>query len=190
MIVIKKAMLTDDRNDSDRESITCSDMSFQSSCSRGKGHSCGRGFGGHRSSGGGRGCGRSRGRGHGRGCHKGRCRGQGKSKANSSNSDVDLQWTDQASDVTIQPFASVPGPTVTLPHSPLQIFLLFFTRAIVDLIVLETNRYAAQCLGNDSWKTCTEEILAYFGFCILMGINKLPDIYITGRQIHVFTMLQ
>ena len=103
---------------------------------------------------------------------------------------VDLQWSDQASDITIQPFPSVPGPTATLRHSPLQIFLLYFTRAITDLIVVETNRYAAQCLGNDTWKTCTEEIVAYFGFSILMEINKLPDIMITGQQIYVFTMLQ
>ena len=40
----------DDRNDSDRESITCSDISFQSSGSHSKGHSCGRGWGGQRSS--------------------------------------------------------------------------------------------------------------------------------------------
>ena len=75
-----------------------------------------------------------------------------------------MEWNDQASDVTIQPFVTVLGPTVTFPHSPLQIFLLFFTRAIINLIVVEANRYAAQCLGNNSWKTCTEDILAYFDF--------------------------
>ena len=45
----------DDRNGSDRESITCSYMSFQSSGSHSKGHSHGRGCGGHKSSRGGRG---------------------------------------------------------------------------------------------------------------------------------------
>ena len=134
------------------ENNTSSDMNLQSSGSRGKGRSRGRGCGGHRSSRGGRG--------RGRGYHRARCRGQG--KPDSSNNNVDLQWSDQASDVTIQPFASVPGPTVTLSHSPLQIFLLFFTRAIIDLIVGETNRYAAQCLGNDSWKTCTELLTLVF----------------------------
>ena len=105
-----------DRNDSDRESITCSDMSFQSSGSRGKEHSYIIGCGGHRRSGGGRG--------HGRGCHRARCRRRGKGKADSSNNDVDIQWTDQVSDITIQPFASVQGPTVTLPHSPLLLLFL------------------------------------------------------------------
>ena len=110
----------DDRNDSDRESITCSDMSFQSSGSCGKGHSCGRGCGGHRRSGDGSG----RGRGHGRGCHRARCRGRGKGKADSSNNDVDIQWTDLVSDITIQSFASVQGPTVILLHSPLLLLFL------------------------------------------------------------------
>ena len=39
------------------------------------------------------------------------------------------------------------------------------TRAAIDLTVVETNRHAAQCSGKNSWKTCTEEVLAYFGFC-------------------------
>ena len=48
----------------------------------GKGHSCGRGCGGHRRSG--------NGRGHGRGCHRAHCRGGGKGKADSSNNVVDI----------------------------------------------------------------------------------------------------
>ena len=44
-------------------------------------------------------------------------------------------------------------------------------------IVEETNRYAEQCLRgmNKQWSTDAEEIQAYFGFMILMGINKLPE---------------
>ena len=44
------------------------------------------------------------------------------------------------------------------------------TRAAIDLTVVETNRHAAQCSGKNSWKTCTEEVLAYFGFCKLLYI--------------------
>ena len=45
-------------------------------------------------------------------------------------------------------------------------------------IVEETNRYAAQCLeGSPSqWSTCEEELRAYFGFYILMGLVKQPEI--------------
>ena len=42
----------------------------------------------------------------------------------------------------------------------------------------ETNRYAEQCLRgkNKVWSTTVEEIRAYMGFTILMGINRLPEI--------------
>ena len=55
--------------------------------------------------------------------------------------------------------------------------LLFFTSTIMDLIVVETNRYATTCIG-DSWEPITpEELCAYFGFMMLMGLVKLPSIY-------------
>ena len=46
------------------------------------------------------------------------------------------------------------------------------------MIVDETNRYAEQLLqGTDKvWSTTKEEIHAYMGFMILMGINHLPEI--------------
>ena len=46
------------------------------------------------------------------------------------------------------------------------------------MIVEETNRYAEQCLRqrNKQWSTTAEEVRAYFGFLILMGINRLPEI--------------
>ena len=52
----------------------------------------------------------------------------------------------------------------------------------VDLIVEETNRYASQSLSNNpphlaTWKNvCKEELKAYFGVCVIMGINQLPRI--------------
>ena len=65
-----------------------------------------------------------------------------------------------------------------LPHDPLGLFSLFFDDDLVSLIVDETNRYAEQSLqGTDKeWSTNAEEIRAYFGFMILMGINRLPEI--------------
>ena len=147
-------------------------MNFQSSGSRGKGRSCGRGCGGHRSSGGGKG--------HDRGRHRSCCRGQGKGKADNSNNDVDVQWSDQASDVTIQPFASVLGPTVNLPHSPLQIFLLFFTRAIIDPIVVETRNQQICCsvFRKRKLENLYRENITLLCFLYANGINKLPYIYI------------
>ena len=48
----------------------------------------------------------------------------------------------------------------------------------MSLIVNETNRYAEQTLQgtNKEWSTNEEEIQAYVGFMILMGINHLPEI--------------
>ena len=60
----------------------------------------------------------------------------------------------------------------------LGIFSLFFDDNLVGMIVEETNRYAEQCLRETN-KQCTanaEEIRAYIGFMILMGINHLPEI--------------
>ena len=69
------------------------------------------------------------------------------------------------------------GPRITIPASIKEIFFLFFTSTIMDLIVVETNRYATTCIG-DSWEPITpEELCAYFGFMMLMGLVKLPSIY-------------
>ena len=48
----------------------------------------------------------------------------------------------------------------------------------MSLIVDETNRYAQQSLQgtNKVWETDADEIRAYMGFMILMGINQLPEI--------------
>ena len=72
------------------------------------------------------------------------------------------------------------GPAVTLPSSPLQVFRLFFTSTILQLIITETNRYALLCLGQEKYQMCEqvneEDILAYFGIMIVMGLIKLPAI--------------
>ena len=48
------------------------------------------------------------------------------------------------------------------------------------MIVQESNRYAEQVMGQERYSQWTKitlpELRAYMGFCILMGINKLPCI--------------
>ena len=67
-----------------------------------------------------------------------------------------------------------------LPSSLLNIFLLFFTRDILQHIVDETNSYARLCMGDLKYKTwdkvLIDELLAYFGFMLLMGLVQLPSI--------------
>ena len=59
------------------------------------------------------------------------------------------------------------------------IFFLFFTSSVLEHIVTESNRYAQECKGElfATWQPITvEELLAYVGFMILMGIVWLPRI--------------
>ena len=72
------------------------------------------------------------------------------------------------------------GPTVYIPANPLCCFSLFFYDDLIDTIVLEKNRYAEQVYSSQEtpahWRTNAEEIHAYFGFFILMGIIHLPEV--------------
>ena len=59
-------------------------------------------------------------------------------------------------------------------------FELFFSDDLLDIIVEESNRYAAQVMGDEcyrEWRKIThEEVKAFFGFSILMGIDHLPSV--------------
>ena len=77
----------------------------------------------------------------------------------------------------MSPCTAEVGPAVPVSASPVELFGLFFTDDLLATIVRETNRYARQCLPDDKhWATNSNEIRAYLGFCILMGINKLPEL--------------
>ena len=57
--------------------------------------------------------------------------------------------------------------------------MLVFTQELMGTIATETNRYAQVCLGEryETWECVTvEELYAYFGFLILMGMINLPSI--------------
>ena len=80
----------------------------------------------------------------------------------------------------IKQFISTTGPTVDIPQSPLEVFELFFSDDLLDIIVEESNRYASQVMGDEryrEWRKIThEEVKAFFGFSILMGIDHLPSV--------------
>ena len=100
-------------------------------------------------------------------------------KSNSYNNYyIALGWSSVSSRVVVDPFSEPVGPTVTMPDSSLQIFSLFFTRSVIDHLVRETNRYAEQCLADTDkeWHTNCDEMRAYLGFNILMGIVHEPEI--------------
>ena len=90
------------------------------------------------------------------------------------------KWTETLESHVRQPFTFKTGATVPISSEPIDIFRLLFTDYLLDDIVHQTNLYAAQVMDEHQvvkWVEVTiEEILAYFGFCILMGIVKLPSI--------------
>lgn len=86
-------------------------------------------------------------------------------------------WSTDTVNPTIHPFTSAVGPTVPVPSSPLEVFQLFLTANLVEEIVDQTNRYAEEIMDPEAfslWNPITnEDIQAFIGFSILMGINIL-----------------
>ena len=80
----------------------------------------------------------------------------------------------------MSPFVQPVGPSNILPPTVLEIFQLFFTSALMATVVEQTNIYAHQVLGDSAegrWTDVTpEDMWAFLGFVILMGINRLPQI--------------
>ena len=89
-------------------------------------------------------------------------------------------WSTDARPVQVCDFSGQAGPNVPLSAYCLDVFSLYFDDEVMDLVVAETNLYADQVRSSKNlrkvWTTNREEIRAYFGFMILMGINKLPEI--------------
>ena len=101
-----------------------------------------------------------------------------------ATSTLPTSWSSSLKQVNIREFTSPVGPTVDIPASPLEAFELFFTTDLLQRIVEESNRYARQVMGerSDAWNEMTlNDLKAYLGFHILMGINHLP---VNPRQYH------
>jgi hypothetical protein len=60
-------------------------------------------------------------------------------------------------------------------RDPITIFSLFFTPAILNLMVTSTNSYAAR-YHNKHWRPlCLPELYVFIGCLIYMGIHQLPN---------------
>ena len=85
-----------------------------------------------------------------------------------------------SSPVTVEPCTVPCGPTIPVSRDPLEMFSYFFTDDLLSHIVRETNRYAAQYLAatnsTTSWETTIDELKAYLGFMVVMGLNNLTEI--------------
>ena len=86
-------------------------------------------------------------------------------------------WSTDLEDVDISPFIQRVRP---FSASVLEIFQLFFTTTLMATIVGETNHYARKVLGESAgakWEDVVEEDLwAFLGFALPMGINRLPQL--------------
>ena len=64
-----------------------------------------------------------------------------------------------------------------------------FTTSVLDHIVYHSNKYTSECLGEkfSTWQQITvDELLAYMGFMILMGIVQLPAIQDYWKTTSIF----
>lgn len=93
--------------------------------------------------------------------------------------DSEPEWTTTFKRNPINSSSPV-GPAVAISKSPLEVFQLFFTPELLDMIVKETNKYAEQVMGDEKfskWKKMdVAELKALLGFKILMAMNHLPSI--------------
>ena len=90
------------------------------------------------------------------------------------------RWTTTLTANTINPFTSTVGPAVAISKLPMEVFELFFTSDLLDIIVKETNDYAKLVMEDEKFGKCMQvdvpELKALLGFKILTAINNLPSI--------------
>uniref|UniRef100_A0A1X7TU52 PiggyBac transposable element-derived protein domain-containing protein n=1 Tax=Amphimedon queenslandica TaxID=400682 RepID=A0A1X7TU52_AMPQE len=58
-----------------------------------------------------------------------------------------------------------------------KVFLLLFTSAKMEYIIMETNSYASRCMGEEKYekweRISSDDMNAYFGIMIIMGLTRL-----------------
>ena len=99
-----------------------------------------------------------------------------------SKGDEAVEWTDHLHNIHLEGFTLPVGITFEIGNEAreLDVFKKFFNDEILNVIVRETNRYARQKLAGealDKWQHVTlEEIKAFLGVSVVMGVNILPSI--------------
>ncbi|KAK3724589.1 hypothetical protein QZH41_006354 [Actinostola sp. cb2023] len=96
----------------------------------------------------------------------------------------DEEWTNQLNDFRTPDFVLPSGMSIPLPAEPkeVDIFSAFVGDDLLDLMVAETNHYARQRLSTlprrlEKFTEVTrEEMRAYIGINIIMGMVRLPSI--------------
>ena len=99
---------------------------------------------------------------------------------------------DRPTPIRVEEFKQKPGLKLTIPGVVKEIFFLFFTTPLLELIVEESNRYTAECMGPEKyekWSQITVEELC--GFMLLMGIVHLPSIdnYWKNHEVYHYSLI-
>ena len=96
-------------------------------------------------------------------------------------------WEDANDDVILPPFTGRSGLQVEAPGDlmPLSFFRLFFTQAVIEKIVIETNRFAVQAGGQPQRRAArlrsrveltNSSLFVFLGLFFLMGVAKRPQV--------------
>lgn len=100
--------------------------------------------------------------------------------ASTSSGIQKLTWSTTIQCWSIHPFTSTVGPTQNISSSPLDVFDPIFSPDLMGKIVKESNNYAKSAMSDekyDKWLEITvDELKAFLGFSVLMGINHLPSL--------------
>ena len=104
-------------------------------------------------------------------------------------SSANIKWSKVHPPSPMQQFTGHSGPRVSIPSVAKEIFCLFFTSTLIDLMVEKTNRYVSACLGEkfELWTAVNaDELCAYMRLLILMGFVKLPSLRDYWKKDKVF----
>ena len=112
------------------------------------------------------------------------------SPASGSIDIVGGRWKKRAETTAVaHVYSATPGVTsssISAASSAIELFDRFFTPEVWDLLVTETNRYAGlrpQTSGSRPWHdTTVQELKAFIGILILMGIVRLPRLELYWSQ--------
>jgi len=84
-----------------------------------------------------------------------------------------IVWSSELETVQVKCFEQHVGPQVPIPFSSVGAFFLFFTRTLLEYIVMQSNKYAFECMGAEkyeSWEITVDELSAFIGF--MLSLNK------------------
>ncbi|CAK1590989.1 unnamed protein product [Parnassius mnemosyne] len=87
------------------------------------------------------------------------------------------EWKIETEIHNVPEFTNSIQPQSTYSHKtqPIDVFQNFFPEYLVQVLVEQTNRYAVQNKSNNFTPVLSEEMKAYLGILIMIGLNPLPD---------------